>query len=66
MNQVNSTLPEDMKFLKSKINQLCDHTGLPSEYDNGEEAASGANQTTKDAAVSYHTTEVDDENDEEA
>lgn len=66
MNQVKSTLPEDMKFLKSKINQLCDHTGLPSDYDNGTEAAGGANQTTKEAAVSYHTTESDAEPDEEA
>jgi len=29
MSQANATLPEDMKFLKSKINQLCEHTGLP-------------------------------------
>ncbi|KAL7462068.1 hypothetical protein ACHAXS_002468 [Conticribra weissflogii] len=35
MNQAKATLPEDMQYLKSKVAQLVEHTGLPAD----EEAA---------------------------
>lgn len=67
MKVTNATLPEDMKFLKSKVAQLCEHTGLPSEEE--DEIAIGSSEVVKEvekqSAVSYHTT-PDDYDDEEA
>lgn len=37
MSDANKTLPEDMQFLKSKVGQLVEHTGLPEDEEEGVE-----------------------------
>jgi sodium-dependent phosphate cotransporter len=36
-SECHKTLPEDMQFLKSKVNQLCEHTGLLADEEDVEE-----------------------------
>lgn len=64
LKQTQATLPDDMQFLKSKIVQLCEHTGLP--QDEPEVAVNPTEfvkETEKeDIVASYHSThEPDDE-----
>lgn len=33
ISDTRASLPEDMEFLKSKVLQLCEHTGLPKDVD---------------------------------
>ena len=40
-NEAMASLPEDMKFLKGKIAQLAEHTGLPEDEEADEEKAEG-------------------------
>jgi sodium-dependent phosphate cotransporter len=50
-----ATLPEDMKFLKAKVGQLAEHTGLPEdeeedvEVEGKDEEAAGVSQTKTDS-----------------
>lgn len=47
-NDAMANLPEDMKYLKSKVAQLAEHTGLPEDEEVDEEKA-GASDGTDDA-----------------
>jgi sodium-dependent phosphate cotransporter len=68
ISETNKTLPEDMKFLKLKVRQLCDHTGLPEDEEEVTEPTVEKPASTAKAVDSIHTTvdQFHDETDEEA
>ena len=49
-NDAMANLPEDMKYLKSKVAQLAEHTGLPEDEEVDEEKV-GASEGTEEAEV---------------
>ncbi|KAL7512164.1 hypothetical protein ACHAXN_009142 [Cyclotella atomus] len=63
LKNATATLPEDMKFLKSKVAQLCEHTGLP--QDEIEEEVDPSEVVKPAPPASFHT-DVNVEDDEEA
>jgi len=61
--KTNATLPEDMQYLKSKVNELCEHTGLPQTEETVVDPTEFVKEAEKqDAAASFHTSpEPEDE-----
>ncbi|KAL3787315.1 hypothetical protein HJC23_009561 [Cyclotella cryptica] len=72
MSDTKATLPEDMKFLKAKVMQLCEHTGLPEEEEEIEpsDAVVKSSEVNKAIVSSNHSNNTEapfhPESDEEA
>jgi sodium-dependent phosphate cotransporter len=64
LKQTQATLPDDMQFLKSKVMQLCEHTGLPQEEPVEDPTEFVKESEKAEAVASFHPTE--DPEDEEA
>eukprot|EP00985_Skeletonema_marinoi_P014140 scaffold7112_cov119-Skeletonema_marinoi.AAC.4 len=52
-NATLSSLPEDMQYLKSKVAQLAEHTGLPEDEEVDEEKPELSQEGTDDSAEGY-------------
>ncbi|KAL7522571.1 hypothetical protein ACHAWX_007295 [Stephanocyclus meneghinianus] len=57
ISNTRKTLPEDMEFLKSKVRQLCEHTGLPEDEADIVELSEGVEKSieSKKVVSSVHT-----------
>lgn len=57
ISNTRKTLPEDMQFLKSKVRQLCEHTGLPEDEADIVELSEGVAKSieSKKVVSSVHT-----------
>jgi sodium-dependent phosphate cotransporter len=62
LSKTNTTLPEDMQYLKSKVNELCEHTGLPQQEEDPTEIVKEAEKET--AVASYHSSPAEPEDEE--
>ena len=57
-NKTMKTLPQDMEFLKKKVTQLSEHTGLPDDVEEDEEMLKGERGETEEVALKQNDDEV--------
>ncbi len=63
-SECTKTLPEDMLFLKSKVNQLCEHTGLPADEEEGKDAEEGVEKPLMQEVAAAEPQAIEDDDEE--